>query len=67
MNQVFGRVALMVVLASMGTACGARMAVIGHEKQAYMVKESALGFNSDMYFCDASSGKPVCHKTQEGE
>jgi hypothetical protein len=43
------------------------MAVIAHEKQAYMVKESSFGFNSDMYFCDASGGKPVCRKITEGQ
>ena len=64
---MIGRVALMVVLASMGMACSASMAVVAHEKQAYMVKSNGFGGGSDMYFCDASSGKPVCHKTQEGE
>jgi hypothetical protein len=49
------------------SGCSARMAVIAHEKQAYMVKESALGFNSDMFFCDATGGKPVCRKIVEGE
>ena len=67
MNQMIGRVGLMVVLAAMGTACTANMAIVAHEKQAYMVKANGLGGGSDMYFCDASAGKPVCHKTQEGE
>jgi hypothetical protein len=43
------------------------MAVIAHEKQAYIVKESALGFNSDMFLCDATGGKPVCHKITEAQ
>jgi hypothetical protein len=55
----------MVALTMAASGCGARMAVIAHEKQAYIVKESSLGFNSDMYFCDATGGKPVCKKTTE--
>ena len=63
---------LMVILGLVGllgtaSGCAARMAVIAHEKQAYMVKESSLGFNSDMYFCEAGGGKPVCKKIVEGE
>jgi hypothetical protein len=60
-------VTLIVALALAATGCSARMAVIAHEKQAYIVKESSFGFNSDMYFCDANGGKPVCHKITEGE
>jgi hypothetical protein len=56
-------VAVGLVLGTSG--CAARMAVIAHEKQAYVIKESQLGFNSDMYFCDATGGKPVCTKTTE--
>ena len=56
-----------VALAAASSGCAARMAVIGHEKQAYITKESSFGFNSDMYFCDATAGKPVCKKIQEGE
>jgi hypothetical protein len=59
------RVLLIAGLLSATTGCAARMAVIAHEKQAYIIKESQLGFNSDMYFCDASGGKPVCKKTTE--
>jgi hypothetical protein len=65
-KRVLGLVGLVGLLAS-ASGCSARMAVIAHEKQAYMVKESALGFNSDMFFCDASGGKPVCRKIVEGE
>ncbi|MDB5218152.1 MAG: hypothetical protein JWO86_6079 [Myxococcaceae bacterium] len=60
-------VLLIVGLLVGASGCSARMAVIAHEKQAYMVKESALGFNSDMFFCDATGGKPVCRKIVEGE
>lgn len=67
MNERARSVMLMVGLVVGASGCSARMAVIAHEKQAYMVKESALGFNSDMYFCDASAGKPVCKKIVEGE
>jgi hypothetical protein len=59
------RVLLIFGLLSAASGCAARMAVIAHEKNAYVTKESGLGFNSDMYFCDASSGKPVCKKTTE--
>ena len=65
MNDRARSVILMITLATASSGCAARMAVIGHEKQAYITKESSLGFNSDMYFCDASAGKPVCHKVQE--
>jgi hypothetical protein len=59
MNDRYRRLALILGLLLVGSGCSARMAVISHEKQAYMVKESALGFNSDMYFCDATAGKPT--------
>ena len=68
MNHRARTVMLLIGLAcvlSSATGCSARMAVIAHEKQAYIVKESALGFNSDMFLCDATSGKPVCHKIVE--
>jgi hypothetical protein len=68
MNQSARSVMLPALLLLVGASgCSARMAVIAHEKQAYMVKESALGFNSDMFFCDATGGKPVCHKIVEGQ
>ena len=67
MNERARSVILLVGLLVGASGCSARMAVIAHEKQAYMVKESALGFNSDMFFCDASGGKPVCRKIVEGE
>lgn len=67
MNQRATSVLVLVGLLASASGCSARMAVIAHEKQAYMVKESALGFNSDMFFCDASGGKPVCRKIVEGE
>jgi len=67
MNQRATSVILLIGLLASASGCSARMAVIAHEKQAYMVKESALGFNSDMFFCDASGGKPVCRKIVEGE
>ena len=60
-------VILMVAIAIGASGCTARMAVIAHEKQAYVVKDSALGFNSDMYLCDATAGKPVCKKVVEAE
>jgi hypothetical protein len=60
-------VMLMIGLLACASGCSARMAVIAHEKQAYIVRDSALGFNSDMYFCDASAGKPVCRKVADGE
>jgi hypothetical protein len=59
--------AFTMMMVATATGCSARMAVVAHEKQAYMVKESSLGFNSDMYFCDATAGKPVCRKITEGE
>jgi hypothetical protein len=67
MNERARSVILLVGLLACASGCSARMAVIAHEKQAYMVKESALGFNSDMFFCDATGGKPVCRKIVEGE
>lgn len=60
-------VILLVGLLVGASGCSAHMAVIAHEKQAYMVKDSALGFNSDIFFCDATGGKPVCRKVVEGE
>jgi hypothetical protein len=65
MNQRVRSVIVLIGLLSTASGCSARMAVIAHEKQAYIVKESALGFNSDMFLCDATSGKPVCHKIVE--
>ena len=65
MDARIHKVLTIVVLLLGMSGCAARMAVIGHEKQAYVIKESQLGFNSDMYFCDATSGKPVCKKTTE--
>jgi hypothetical protein len=67
MNERARSVVLIVGLLVGASGCSARMAVIAHEKQAYMVKESSFGFNSDMYFCDATGGKPVCRKIVEGE
>ena len=58
---------LILGLATLASGCSARMAVIAHEKQAYVVKESSLGFNSDMYLCDATGGKPVCKKVAEAD
>jgi hypothetical protein len=58
---------LLLAMISGVTGCSARMAIISHEKQAYVIKERSLGFNSDMYFCDATGGKPVCKKVTEGE
>ncbi len=43
------------------------MSVISHEKQAYVVRQKALGFSSDMYFCSAAAGKPVCTPVTEAE
>jgi hypothetical protein len=67
MNDRARSVIILLGLLVGASGCSARMAVIAHEKQAYMVKESALGFNSDMFFCDATGGKPVCRKIVEGE
>ena len=67
MNERARSVIVILGLLIGASGCSARMAVVAHEKQAYMVKESALGFNSDMYFCDATGGKPVCKKITEGE
>lgn len=67
MNERATSVILLVGLLVGASGCSARMAVIAHEKQAYMVKDGALGFNSDIFFCDASGGKPVCRKVVEGE
>ena len=67
MNRNAKSLAMLIGLVAGSSGCGARMAVIAHEKQAYVVKEHSLGFNSDMYFCDASSGRPVCRKTEEGQ
>ena len=67
MSQRVRSVILLIGLLSTASGCSARMAVIAHEKQAYIVKESALGFNSDMFLCDASTGKPVCHKIVENQ
>jgi hypothetical protein len=67
MNQRARSVMLMIGLVVGASGCSARMAVIAHEKQAYMVKDSALGFNSDMYLCDATTGKPICRKVAEGQ
>ena len=67
MNDRARSVIILVGLLVGASGCSARMAVIAHEKQAYMVKDSALGFNSDIFFCDATGGKPVCRKVVEGE
>ena len=67
MNERARRLLLIAGILATTSGCAARMAVIAHEKQAYVIKESQLGFNSDMYFCDARTGKPVCKKTTEGE
>lgn len=67
MSDTTNRSILIAALLACSSGCASRMAVIAHEKQAYAVKESGLGFNSDMYFCDASSGKPVCTKVTEDE
>jgi hypothetical protein len=67
MNERIRSAILIVGLVTSASGCGAQMAVVAHEKQAYVVKNRSLGFNSDMYFCDATSGKPVCRKTAEGE
>jgi hypothetical protein len=67
MNGKARSLLLILGLLAGASGCSARMAVIAHEKQAYIVKESSLGFNSDMYLCDASSGKPVCKKVTEAQ
>lgn len=45
------------------TACSAAMRVVSSEKKAYAVKSS--GFGTNMYRCDATSGKPICRKVEE--
>ena len=67
MNGKARSLLLIVGLLAGASGCSARMAVIAHEKQAYIVKDSSLGFNSDMYLCDASAGKPVCRKVTEAQ
>ena len=67
MNDKARCVLLMVGLLVGASGCSARMAVIAHEKQAYVVKESALGFNSDMFLCDATGPKPICKKVTEAQ
>ena len=48
-----------------GVGCAAQMSVISHEKHAYVIKLSGLGFNSNMYYCDATQAKPVCSQVTE--
>jgi hypothetical protein len=56
---------LTVVILIGGLGCAAQMAVIGHEKHAYVVKQKSLGFASDLYFCDATQAKPICTAVTE--
>jgi hypothetical protein len=66
--KIFRASLLSVVVGSLVSAgCGASMSVISHEKQAYVVRQKALGFSSDMYFCNAAAGKPVCTAVTEAE
>ena len=67
MSDKVRSVLLIVGIALGASGCSARMAVIAHEKQAYIVKDTSLGFASNMYLCDATSGKPVCKKVIENE
>ena len=67
MNDKVRSVLVILGLVIGASGCSARMAVIAHEKQAYIVKDTSLGFASNMYLCDATGGKPVCKKVIENE
>lgn len=53
------------VAAVAGAGCSTRVAVVSHEKSAYVVRTES--FSSAMYHCKADSGKPVCTRVQELE
>ena len=50
-------------MAMMSVGCGARMAVVGNEKTAFVVRQGAFG--NDIYRCSAESGRPICMQVQE--
>ncbi len=45
------------------SACGAGMATVSTKGSAYVVRNRAFG--SDMYYCTAESGQPVCTEVEE--
>ena len=55
--------ALVAWCALTATGCGAGMANVSNEKTAYAVRDGMFG--TSMYYCDASSGKPVCKEVAE--
>ena len=56
-------ICLLIVAAAFMSGCAAKMAVVSNTKTAYAVRAGFL--SADMYYCDATSGRPVCREVSE--
>ena len=54
---------LLLVAGALLSGCAARMAVVSKAKTAYVLRAGFL--STDMYYCDATSGRPVCKEMIE--
>jgi len=54
---------LAALLAVSAAGCAANMVAVSKGKKAYVSKGHIFG--TKMYYCDATSGTPVCTKVQE--